>query len=273
MDVKVCNLRSASFNRDFMESVTSTGFAVVTHHGVDHGLIREMQQVWREFFLASQKYKDSWSDVGGDFRGYKGFKTEKAVGAKKADLKEFFHYRPGWALPKEVGGATHKMFYQLEDVSGRLLSVLDDVILGTTYRKDCENSDNTILRTIYYPALNFDAEPGAVRSAAHEDINHITLLVAASAPGLQVKDKEGNWYDVPHEENSVVVNIGDMLQLASRGVYRSTTHRVVNPTDNKSDRVSMPLFVHPHSNTVLSDGFTAGQFLAQRIAEINQSNK
>jgi len=272
MEVRVCNLRSNDFSGDFKKSVIDTGFAVVTHHGVDNGLIRDMQQIWREFFLASQPYKDSWSDLDDPNRGYKGFKTEKAVGATKADLKEFFHWHPGWPMPKEVSDATRQMFFQLEDVSGQLLSILDETA-NTTYSKDCENSNNTILRTIYYPALNFDSEPGAVRSAAHEDINHITLLVAASAPGLQVKDKEGNWHDVPHEENSIAVNIGDMLQLASRGFYKSTTHRVVNPSDSKSDRISMPLFVHPHAITLLADGFTVGQFLAERIAAIHQQTK
>lgn len=272
MNVKVCNLRSNSFNSDFMSSVANTGFAVVTHHGVDSGLIRDMQQIWREFFLASRQYKDGFYDLGGEHRGCKGFKTEKAVGATKPDLKEYFHFRPGWILPEEVSLATQQTFHLLNDIAGQLLSVID-ADGGTSYRKDCENSNNTILRTIYYPALDFNAEPGAVRSAAHEDINHITLLVAASAPGLQVKDKEGNWHDVPHEDNSIVVNIGDMLQLASSGRYKSTTHRVVNPADSVSDRISMPLFVHPHSDTLLCDGFTAGQFLAQRIAEIHQSTK
>lgn len=272
MNVKVCNLRSNDFSTTFKKSVLQTGFAVVTHHGVDNGLIRDMQQVWREFFLWPQSHKDGWSNPHDPNQGYKGMRTEKAVGATKADLKEFFHWRPGWEMPDYVFAPTRRMFSQLEDVSGQLLSVLDEID-NTNYKRDCENSDNTILRTIYYPAMDFDSESGAVRSAAHEDINHITLLVAASAPGLQVKDREGNWHDVPHEENSIVVNIGDMLQLASGGLYRSTTHRVVNPNDSRSDRISMPMFIHPRSDTLLSDGFTAGQFLAQRIAEIHQQAK
>src|SRR5690606_8271472 len=109
-----------------------------------------------------------------------------------------------------------------------------------------------------------------VRSAAHEDINHITVLVAASAPGLQVLDKEGKWHNVPHEENSIVVNIGDMLQLASGGRYRSTTHRVVNMP---GDRISIPMFVHPNAKTVLAPGKTAAQFLAERIAQIHGAKK
>jgi isopenicillin N synthase-like dioxygenase len=97
--------------------------------------------------------------------------------------------------------------------------------------------------------------------------------VAASAPGLQVLDKKGDWHDVPHEENSIVVNIGDMLQLASRGLYKSTTHRVINPDNSRLDRVSMPLFVHPHSDTLLAEGKTAKQFLDERLAEIYLKTK
>lgn len=268
MNVKVCNLRSNDFAHDFKNSVIDTGFAVVTHHGIDQGFIREAQQAWRLFFLNSRAYKDAWRNDADGNMGYKGFKTEKAVGAAKADLKEFYHWKPGKGLPTEVTALTMHMFAQLEDIGMQILGTMD-----SQYQKYCQSSDNTILRTLYYPAMDFAAEPGSVRAAAHEDINFITLLIAASAAGLQVKDKKGNWHDVPHEENSIVVNIGDMLQLASRGLYKSTTHRVVNPSESSSDRISMPLFVHPHSNTLLSDGFTAGQFLAQRIAEIYQSNK
>ena len=262
MNVKVCNFRSNDFASEFKESVQASGFAVVTHHGIGESLIRDTQAAWREFFLSPLSYKNEFESKEDGNQGYKGMKSEKAVGAKVADLKEFYHWRPGKVLPPEVKDVTSRVFAQLEDVGLQMLQTLG-------WRECCDGSNNTILRTLYYPAMkNCPSEPGAVRAAAHEDINFITLLVAASAPGLQVLDKKGKWHDVPHEENSIVVNIGDMLQLASRGVYKSTTHRVVNANDSSSDRISMPLFVHPHSDTLLSDGFTAGQFLAQRIAEI-----
>lgn len=267
MNIQVCNLRSNNFGSDFKESVISTGFAVVTHHGIDFGLIARAQNVWREFFLENEEYKSQYASMEDGNQGYKGMKSEKAVGAKVADLKEFYHWRPGKVLPPELFVETNRLFSQLEDIGMQMLSHLG-------WRECCDSSDNTILRTLYYPALQeCRVEPGAVRAAAHEDINFITLLVAASAPGLQVLDSKGNWHNVPHEENSIVVNIGDMLQLASKREYKSTTHRVINPSDSRSDRISMPLFIHPHSDTLLADGFTAKQFLAQRIAEIYQSNK
>lgn len=270
MKVKVCNLRDGSFDRDFLESIKNTGFAVITHHGIDSELIRKAQNMWRGFFLRAPEDKAFFVNKKDSNMGYKGMKQETALGAKKADLKEFFHWKPGQDIPITVSASTGKLFALLSDLSGRILSVLDKDG-GTSYRKACEDSDNTILRSLYYPAMKFEQEVGAVRAAAHEDINFITLLVAASSAGLEVKDAQGNWHAVPHEENSIVVNIGDMLQLASGGRYKSTTHRVTNPGDSGQDRISMPLFVHPHSETLLAEGITAHKFLQERIAAIYQS--
>lgn len=275
MEVKVANLRSNEFEKDLIDSVVNTGFVVVTHHGISDTLIREAQSNWREFFLQEQIYKNLFINEKDPNMGYKGMKTEKAVGAKVADLKEYYHWKPGQFMPQGPWAPTLHLFHQLEDVSRQILSVIDRENRKngyySSYVDDCYQSDNTIIRSLYYPAMDFSAEPDAVRAAAHEDINHITLLVAASAPGLQVLDKAGNWHDVPHEENSIVVNIGDMMQLASGGKYKSTTHRVINPENNKQDRVSMPLFVHPHSHTLLAPGKTAGEYLAERIAQIHGS--
>ncbi len=272
MKVQVANLRSETFEKDVIDSIINTGFVVITHHGISNDLIRTSQKTWREFFLENELLKNLFVNKKDPNMGYKAMRTETAVGAEKADLKQFYHWKPGQMIPRQLDIDTQRLFMQLNDVAGRILRVLDKDS-GTFYTEQCEDSDNTILRTIHYPAMDFDSDPGAVRAAAHEDINFITLLVAASAPGLQVMDKAGNWHDVPHEENSIVVNIGDMLQLASGGKYKSTTHRVINPENNTEDRVSMPLFVHPHSHTMLAPGITAGEYLAERIAQIYRGKK
>lgn len=272
MNVKVCAMGSSNFRNDLLDSVVDTGFVVITNHGIDEKVIRKTQDAWREFFLSGQEIKNLFINEEDGNMGYKGMFSEKAVGAKKADLKEFFHWKRGQKIPHGVSAMTQTMFTDLNQIANQILKVIDSEN-ETSYRDACDNSDNTILRTLYYPAMDFQAQQGAVRAAAHEDINFITLLVAASAPGLQVLDRAMQWYDVPHEENSIVVNIGDMLALASNGLFKSTTHRVVNPDRSSSDRISMPLFVHPHSETVLSKDFTAGQYLAQRIAEIYQKGK
>src|SRR5271165_2702296 len=106
MNVQVCDFRSNDFGTDFKNSVTNTGFAVVTNHGIDHGLIKANQQVWRQFFLQSLDYKNSFINATDGNQGYKGMKTEKAVGAKVADLKEFYHWRPFKTLPFGVAEIT-----------------------------------------------------------------------------------------------------------------------------------------------------------------------
>lgn len=266
MEVKVCNLRSNDFKREFTDSLINTGFAVVTHHGIDFGLIKEAQESWRYFFNRDEDFKNEYVNPTDSNMGYTGRGGEKAVGAKKADLKEFYHWKPGFKVPMGVATPTIKLFNALEDVGGQLLHALNGLGSDLNYQKVCESSDNTLLRALYYPALgDFHETNGAVRAAAHEDINFITLLVAASAPGLQVQDKNGEWHSVPFEENSIVVNVGDSLQLASGGLFKSTTHRVVNPKNNSTDRISLPLFVHPKGNTFLASGITAQQFLAERL--------
>jgi isopenicillin N synthase-like dioxygenase len=138
-----------------------------------------------------------------------------------------------------------------------------------------EGSDDTLLRPIHYPPLTGGEEEGAIRAAAHEDINLITLLPAATAPGLQVKDAKGNWVNIACDPGSLAINAGDMLQMASGGYYVSTTHQVVNPNgpEAKKPRYSMPLFLHPRKDVKLSDKHTAGSYLEERLIEIGLKKK
>jgi isopenicillin N synthase-like dioxygenase len=271
VEVKVCNIRDNDFNTKFIGSVLNTGFAVVTHHGIDFDLIKDVQDVWRHFFNQPPAIKERFANPNDPNMGYIGFGKEKAVGATKADLKEWYHWRPGNNLiPSDAAALTQKLYYLLEaHLAPQLLQALNGLGSDMNYKEVCQGSNNTLMRSLYYPALNtLDYEKGAVRSSAHQDINFLTLLVAASAPGLQVLDKNEKWHAVPFEENCIVVNVGDSLQLASGGMLKSTTHRVTNPANSSSDRISIPLFVHPHGDTILAPGVTAQQFLDQRLNEI-----
>ena len=123
---------------------------------------------------------------------------------------------------------------------------------------------------INYPPLPENLPEGVERSAAHEDINLITLLPAATMPGLEVQDTKGNWHEVSCDPGSVVVNIADMLELCTQGYYKSTSHRVVNPRGEarKTSRYSMPLFLHPHEDVCLSKTKTAVEYLTERLKAI-----
>jgi isopenicillin N synthase-like dioxygenase len=133
-----------------------------------------------------------------------------------------------------------------------------------------ENSADNLLRILHYPPLDGSEETGAVRAAAHEDINLITLLPAATSPGLEVKDTWGQWHAVSTDPGMIVINSGDMLKETSRGYYPSTTHRVVNPSgpEARISRYSMPFFLHPRSDALLTADRTAGEFLRERLVEL-----
>lgn len=81
-----------------------------------------------------------------------------------------------------------------------------------------------------------------MRAGQHEDINLITLLMGASADGLEVLNKKGEWIGITAIPGSLVVNVGDMLQRLTNGMLKSTTHRVVNPPREKwgTSRYSIP---------------------------------
>ena len=128
----------------------------------------------------------------------------------------------------------------------------------------------TLLRILHYPPLPEKVMGESVRAAAHEDINLITLLVSPTASGLQTMDTKKRWYDVPCEKNSIIVNVGDMMQECTQNYYKATKHRVLNPSDSKENRsrYSMPLFLHPRSEVSLSKRYTAKSYLNERLNQL-----
>jgi len=134
-----------------------------------------------------------------------------------------------------------------------------------------KGSDRNLLRVLHYPPIEEKIEKGAIRAAAHEDINLITLLVSGSQPGLEAMDKDGKWHKVPVDKGMITVNVGDMLQMASGGYFPSTSHRVVNPESSNQNvsRFSLPMFMHPRNEVILKPGTTAHDYLQERLKEIN----
>jgi isopenicillin N synthase-like dioxygenase len=282
MNILKIDINQSDAGDRLVESFRNSGFAVLTKHDIDYGLIKSVYQSWSYFFSRPEKqlYKfDPSTQIG-----YFPFKSENAKDSKVSDLKEFYHYymRRDNSLPSFVSGATEELFQELESLGNKILSKIDESSPKEIFQhlrsgKDekvvsglAENSDLSLLRILNYPPLQEGNVDGAVRAAAHGDINLITLLVAATAPGLQVLDAKGNWVTVETDPNNIVVNIGDMLSLASRGYYPSTVHRVVNPEgeEAKKARMSIPFFVHARNDARLSENLTAGEFLDNRLKEI-----
>jgi isopenicillin N synthase-like dioxygenase len=260
----------------FTQSLINTGFAVVKNHPLDFNLVRDVYKEWQKFFASSEKNKYLYDPEKQD--GYFPTSTsEVAKGYTIKDLKEFYHIYPWGRYPTEISQKTRELYHELSQMAAILLQWVDENTPREVREKFSmplsdmiTDSSRTLLRIIHYPPLRGDEESGAVRAAAHEDINLITLLPASTAPGLQVKDVNNNWHDVPCDPESIVVNAGDMLQMCSDYYYRSTTHRVMNPIGEamKESRLSMPLFLHPRDEVRLSPVHTAKSYLFERLKEL-----
>ena len=252
----------------------NTGFAVIKNHPIDKVLISSIYDDWKSFFNSDSKNKYLFHKVKQD--GYFPFMSENAKGSKIKDLKEFYHIYDWGRYPTEISNKTSILIKEFKSMAKHLLSEINlnspldikskfSIPLDTMIDKSAQN----LLRVIHYPPLNNNENLESIRAGAHEDINLITLLVAGSQPGLQVLKKDNTWMDVSTSKDYIVINVGDMLQECSGGYYPSTTHRVINPSQNKDiSRYSMPFFVHARDDVILSKKYTAKSYLEERLREI-----
>lgn len=275
MKVLTVDYRSASAPASFCQSLKETGFGVLTNHTISKELIADVYHQWEAFFADEDKFNYLYQKPSQD--GYFPFRSENAKDHKISDLKEFFHFYPWGKRPEKTRELSMRLFAELNQLASELLRWIEHYLprpvadkLAMPLQDMITNAPNTLLRILHYPPLIKEREDGAVRAAAHEDINLITLLPAATTPGLEVLDANGNWYAVSCDVGNVVVNVGDMLQECTQQYYKSTTHRVVNPSGDEAStsRYSMPLFLHPRGNVRLSDTYTAEQYLHHRLRQI-----
>jgi isopenicillin N synthase-like dioxygenase len=277
------------------------GFVGVINHGIPKELVDAFYKASKEFFSLPVSVKRSYEVPGlAGQRGYTSFGKEHAKQSTVADLKEFFqigqyisaddplkHEYPDNVNVKEVDGfydLSKKLYKSFEKSGGHLLrAIAIHLDLPEDYFEEKIEKGNSILRTIHYPPITEEPR-SAIRAEQHEDINLITLLVGASAGGLQLLNAEGQWLDIVPGENEIVINVGDMLQRLTNNYLKSTTHRVVNPPREEwhVPRLSIPFFLHPKSEMKLDclescvsedrplayEPITAGEYLDERLREI-----
>ncbi|MDF2939633.1 MAG: isopenicillin synthase [Gammaproteobacteria bacterium] len=276
MQVLTVDYRQADAAAKFSESLKNTGFAVLSNHPLNWAEIESVYKEWLAFFNSEDRFNYPFNPKGQD--GYiPPNLSETAKGNSVKDLKEFYHlYFPNGRYPASISNRTKELFNAMFNLSKELLDWIEQNLPQNIKAKlscslkDMLSMERTLFRILHYPPLKGNEQGGAIRAAAHEDINLITLLPAATEPGLQVMDINGNWLDVTTNPQTLVVNIGDMLQEATRGFYRSTTHRVINPagSDASKPRLSMPLFVHPRADAILSERYTGKSYLDERLREL-----
>ena len=276
MQVKVVDYRAADAAEQFTRSLHETGFGVLVNHPIQQALVEKIYADWLSFFNGQDKHQYAFSKEKQD--GY--FSTEiseTAKGFTQKDIKEYFHIYPWGRIPEPLRADSMSYYEQANALAAELLSWVERYTppaIAQLYREPLSqmirDSQLTLLRVLRYPPLTGQEPAGSLRAAPHGDINLLTILPAANEPGLQVLGKDGQWFDVPCDFGTLIINIGDMLQEASQGYYPSTQHRVVNPTGEgaKRSRVSLPLFLHPRDEVVLSDRYTAHSYLDERLREL-----
>ena len=246
------------------------GFAGIRNHGIPQAGIDAAYDAFKRFFALPEQVKRQYHVAGGGgARGYTPFGVETAKDSKHFDLKEFWHigreipddspYRdsmPPNQWPAEVPGFRehgYGLYQALDALGSQVLSALAlHIGLDEHWFDDKTDFGNSILRPIHSPPITADDIPH-VRAGAHEDLNLITLLVGASAAGLEVLSKQGQWVPFTSDADTIVVNIGDMLQRLTNHVFPSTTHRVVNPPGElaRQLRYSVPFFLHPNPDFMI----------------------
>ena len=284
------------FSNDLGTSFNQTGFAIIKNHGLTSEMTNDLYDAIKSFFNLEdeKKIKYYFPELYGQ-RGYVIKGQEHAKGSSKGDLKEFFHIgNPVISNPKNVWPIEvidfekigMEAYLTLESIG---LTILESIAiylgLEKKYFTDKVKGGESIMRSIhYYPLNENDIQDGAVRAAAHGDINLITLLMGASADGLEIFTKDKKWIPIISEPDQLVINVGDMMERLTNKRLMSTVHRVVNPDNSKlnTSRYSIPFFMHPKPHMDLSclegcvdkdnpksfDDTTAGEFLEERLKEI-----
>ena len=296
--------RKMKFVRDLGEAYNNIGFVAIRNHYLTDELSERLYSVIKRFFSLPENVKEKYEIPGlAGQRGYVGKGKEHAKGRSTGDLKEFYHVGqevegndpvkaeyPDNVWPEEIPEFREvalEVYRRLEQTGKEMLKAIAIYLgLDEDYFEPRVKNGNSILRPIhYFPITDPDSVPDdAVRAAEHGDINLITLLMGASADGLQVLRRDGEWIPITALPEQLVVNVGDMLERLTNKKLKSTIHRVVNPPREQmnTSRYSIPFFMHPRSEMDLTclescideehpklfEDTTAGEFLDQRLAEI-----
>ena len=304
LSLKSFTLGGPSDRQEFIDALIEGfqyfGFIILKDHAVSAELLTRAYEMSKALFDLPLEEKMKYAAGPDGQRGYTPFGREHAKDAKVADMKEFWHVGREFAHASPLADVYSRniwperpprfretflhLYSALEEAGFAMLEALAPSLgVPHDYFRRLATNGNSILRLLHYPPVSKDADPNAVRAAAHEDINLITILVAAEGAGLELLDREGKWLPVETARDNLIVDAGDMLARVTNDAIPATTHRVVNPKGPNVSRYSMPFFMHPHSAAVLEcipsckgagakyPPITADAFLKQRLREIGLS--
>ena len=299
--------RKQKFVNEIGRAYEDIGFVALKGHFLDDKLVGDLYSEVRNFFGLPLETKEKYEIPGiGGQRGYVSFGKEHAKGRSAGDLKEFWHFgqyvnkdsKYASEYPDNVTVAELPHFNEVGKEAYRMLEKTGVYVLRALalylgldefYFDNYIKDGNSILRPIHYPPITDEPQDGAVRAAAHGDINLITLLMGAQGKGLQVQNHDGDWIDAMAQPDELMINVGDMLSRHTNNKLKSTIHQVVNPPRELwgTSRFSIPFFMHPVSDMPLNclekcidtnhpkgfEDITAGEYLDERLVELGLKKK
>lgn len=280
MDRTAIDFKSKYIDKEFFDSLKNIGFAIIKNPPLDFELIKNTFEDWRLFFASSEKYHYQCDKKSLD--GYFPFGLEQTYTNKQPDLKEFFYYYSWGKCPDNLKKKTQTLFEQLVKLGSTLLSYLENNMpveileqLSMPLTNMVKDTSRAVLRILHYPPINemnnqFDKTTAdrRLRASEHEDLTLLTIVTQLTGSGLQLRDLQGKWHHFPNEHREdIVINIGEMLSICTRGYFKGTCHRVAMPTSNDASdaRYSNAFFLNPYDAVQLDETRTALSCLQNHI--------
>lgn len=261
LDLAEADSEPDRFRARLREAAHDSGFFYLVGHGVPRAQLQGVLGLARQFFALPLDAKNEISQLNSpQFRGYSRIGGELTNG--KVDWREQIDIGPErpvidgaegyWRLqgpnlwPSTPAGfrvAFEDWATTLSNVGIRLLRHWAVSLGASEDTWDAAFTDRpaTLIKVVRYPGTR-DTSQGV---GVHKDSGVLTLLLLEQgSDGLQVEADEGQWIDVPPLPDALIVNIGELLEVATGGYLRATRHRVVAPPPG-TDRVSIPFFLNP----------------------------
>jgi len=269
------NLKQVSKELD--AAFSSVGFVYLKNHGLSQNVIRQCFATSTEFFALpiEEKRKFTRETTKSLKSGYVPAGLEILESKSTHEIREAYDVTSmdvGFDNKEhpEFFNSIHRILPELSELSRRLLRCLaialglDENYFVQRHKFMCTNTNHnpTTFRTLFYPSLsaNDTQQSGVQRCGEHSDYGTITLLFQDEIGGLEVLS-EGRWIPATPIPETVLVNLGDLMQFWTADYYKATIHRVRIPeeeTRRKCPRQSIAFFVHPDNEVMVSplDGST-----------------